>query len=440
MARDLRCERCQFGAGLAGSTSQASSITSLLLVVRLCGFPQRAGAHHARGLCTTWLYAVPHVPRRRFTTAASRGRIANDADVKAAVYRRRGEVRIEEVPEPAPAADELLLRVATAGICGTDGHEYAHGPFQFAVPARSSWGPPGGLIPGHEFSGTVVAVGEEVSGFNEGDLVASASGISCGDCDWCRRGRTNLCLRYETVGLQRHGGLAQFCVAPAGSCAVVDQALLTPDAAALAQPMAIAVHAVSRGEPSAGMEVLVVGAGGIGAFLVFALVQSGAGVWVFEADADRRALALDLGATLVLPPPEPGDLRALLDHHGFAPALVYEVTGTAGGVAVALRALWHGVRLVVVGLQAIPAEVDLRRVSLSECEVVGTNALVAKTDLPRALELLGRRPCSWTDVAPTALALDDLVRDGLQPLASGKPSRVKTLIDPWTSASRATRM
>jgi len=360
--------------------------------------------------------------------------------VKAAVYRRRGEVRIEEVPEPAPAADELLLRVATAGICGTDGHEYAHGPFQFAVPARSSWGPPGGLIPGHEFSGTVVAVGEEVSGFNEGDLVASASGISCGDCDWCRRGRTNLCLRYETVGLQRHGGLAQFCVAPAGSCAVVDQALLTPDAAALAQPMAIAVHAVSRGEPSAGMEVLVVGAGGIGAFLVFALVQSGAGVWVFEADADRRALALDLGATLVLPPPEPGDLRALLDHHGFAPALVYEVTGTAGGVAVALRALWHGVRLVVVGLQAIPAEVDLRRVSLSECEVVGTNALVAKTDLPRALELLGRRPCSWTDVAPTALALDDLVRDGLQPLASGKPSRVKTLIDPWTSASRATRM
>ena len=150
------------------------------------------------------------------------------------------------------------------GICGTDGREYAHGPFQFPMPAESSWGPPGGLIPGHEFSGTVVAVGREVSGFNEGDLVASASGISCGACDWCRRGRTNLCLRYETVGLQRHGGLAQFCVAPAGSCAVVDQAVLSPDAAALGQPMAIAVHAVTRGEPSAGMEVLVVGAGGSG--------------------------------------------------------------------------------------------------------------------------------------------------------------------------------
>jgi (R,R)-butanediol dehydrogenase/meso-butanediol dehydrogenase/diacetyl reductase len=72
--------------------------------------------------------------------------------VRAAVYRGRGDIRIEEAAEPVPLSDELLIRVTAIGICGTDGHEYAHGPFQFAVPSRSGWGPAGALIHGHEFS------------------------------------------------------------------------------------------------------------------------------------------------------------------------------------------------------------------------------------------------------------------------------------------------
>jgi (R,R)-butanediol dehydrogenase / meso-butanediol dehydrogenase / diacetyl reductase len=358
--------------------------------------------------------------------------------VRAAVYRGRGDIRVEEVAEPTPADDELLLRVAVTGICGTDGHEYARGPVQFAVPARSPWGPDGGLIPGHEFSGTVTGMGADVTGFAEGDLVASASGVSCGRCAWCRRGRTNLCLRYETVGLQRHGGLAQWCVVPARSCVVVDRQVLTPDAAALAQPMAIAVHAVSRGEPAAGTEVLVIGAGGIGAFLIFALAQAGAWVSVIEADPARRDLALSLGASVVVPPPRAGARPAALG--AGTPELIFEVTGTASGLTLALAALGKGVRLVLVGLQAAPAGLDLRALSLAEGELIGTNALVAATDLPRAVELLGRRPGSWADVAPAALALHDLVGEGIGPLADGRPARVKTLVDPWAPATRGTQM
>jgi (R,R)-butanediol dehydrogenase / meso-butanediol dehydrogenase / diacetyl reductase len=395
--------------------------------------------------------------------------------VRAAVYRGRGDIRIEDIAEPVPLGDELLIRVTAVGICGTDGHEYAHGPFQFAVPSRSPWGPAGALVPGHEFAGVVVGMGTNVTGFGEGDLVASASGVACGECRWCRRGRTNLCLRYETVGLQRHGGLAQLCVVPAASCAVVDPEILTPDAAALGQPMAIAVHAVSRGEPAAGMEVLVIGAGGIGAFLVFALAQSGARVSVIEADASRRELALRLGATRAVPPPPPALFTpyvpsappappvalwdatravrpappsppALLDTlrdalgDGHSPELVYEVTGNPGGLALALGSLGRGTRLVLVGLQGAAAELDLRRLSLSEAELIGTNAVVAADDLPRALQLLGRRAGSWADVAPVALALDDLVDQGLRPLASGTSTRVKTLVDPWTPVTRRTQL
>lgn len=359
--------------------------------------------------------------------------------MRAAVYRGRGDIRIDEIAEPAPLGNELLVRVSAVGICGTDGHEYAHGPFQFAVPSRSPWGPAGALVPGHEFSGVVVGKGRDVTGFDAGDLVASASGVACGECRWCRRGRTNLCLRYETVGLQRHGALAQFCVVPAASCAVVDPEVMTPDAAALGQPMAIAVHAVSRGEPAAGMEVLVIGAGGIGAFLVFALAQSGARVSVIETDASRRELALGLGAVLAVPPAPPEDLRASLGE-GHAPELVYEVTGNPGGLALALGALGRGTRLVVVGLQGAPAELDLRMLSLREAELIGTNAVVAADDLPRALALLGRRAGSWADVAPVALALDDLVDQGLRPLAGGTSTRVKTLVDPWAPATRRTQL
>lgn len=358
--------------------------------------------------------------------------------MKAAVYHARGDVRIEDVPEPAPADDELLLRVAAAGICGTDAHEYAAGPVQFAVPSRSSWGP-GGLIPGHEFSGTVIGMGQDVAGFSEGDLVASASGVACGDCRFCHRGRTNLCMTYETVGLQRHGGLAQLCVVPARSCAVADSAVLTPDAAALAQPMAIAVHAAARGEPAEGVPVLVVGAGGIGAFLVFVLAQLGARVCVIELDRVRRSLAARLGAVTVLPPPAAQGIGAALGRDG-QPEVVYEVTGGPAGLELALAALPRAGRLVAVGLQSVPTALDLRQLSISERELIGTNALVAATDLPRALALLGRREGSWADVAPVALTLDDLVNEGIRPLASGRPTRIKTLIDPWTPETRSTRM
>jgi (R,R)-butanediol dehydrogenase / meso-butanediol dehydrogenase / diacetyl reductase len=350
--------------------------------------------------------------------------------VRAAVYHGRGDIRLEDVSDPAPAANELLLRVSAAGICGTDGHEYAAGPIQFAVPSRSSWGPRG-LVPGHEFAGIVIGMGRDVAGFREGDLVASAAGIACGTCDWCRRGRTNLCSAYQTVGLQRHGGLAQLCVVPARSCAVVDPAVLSPDAAALAQPMAIAVHAAARGGPAEGMDVLVIGAGGIGAFLVFVLAQAGACVSVVEIDSFRRSVASRLGAAATAP----SGLRP-----DFQPEIVFEVTGSQAGLELALAALPRGGRLVAVGLQAIPATLDLRRLSISECELIGTNALVAATDLPRALALLGRRKDSWADLAPVALALDDLVDEGIRPLAVGRSARIKTLIDPWTPETRSTRM
>ena len=140
------------------------------------------------------------------------------AQMKAARYHGRLDIRIEDVPTPVPADDELLLAVAAVGICGTDAAEFAHGPTMFPIDhAHAVTGHRGPMMPGHEFSGTVVAAGRDVSGFAEGDLVTSGAGVSCGVCANCRAGRTNLCDRYFTIGLNRDGALAELTTVPASA-------------------------------------------------------------------------------------------------------------------------------------------------------------------------------------------------------------------------------
>jgi (R,R)-butanediol dehydrogenase/meso-butanediol dehydrogenase/diacetyl reductase len=358
--------------------------------------------------------------------------------VRAAVYHGRGDIRIEEVPEPVPGEGELLLEIHAAGVCGTDAGEYAHGPAMFPIehphPVTGHRGP---MVPGHEFAGRVVAAGRGVTSPAPGALVASGAGASCGACDRCREGRTNLCRSYWTVGLQRNGALAQLCAVPAAICTDVTPYGLTEDAAALSQPMAIAVHSMRRGSPRAGDAALVVGAGGIGAFLIFALSHHGVRVIVVEQREERRALASKLGASLAV---EASAAAGELDRGAVQPSVSYEATGTAAGFDLAWRATRPGGRLVVIGLQAAPPHLDARSVALQEVDIVGTNAHVFATDMPEALRLLALGGGVWSEVAPSALPLEDLVPRGLEPMLSGRAACVKTLIDPWSAAPRPTRM
>ena len=359
--------------------------------------------------------------------------------LKAAIYYGRADIRVEAWPDPTPGPDEVVLEVHAAGICGTDANEYADGPIQYPIDRRHPvTGHAGPMIPGHELGGRVVGRGAAVSDLAEGDLVVSGAGISCGTCQRCRAGRTNLCLRYATIGLQRHGGLAQYCAVPASTCVQVAPYELSEDTAALAQPMAIAHHSMTRGQPGPGDHVLVIGAGGIGAFLTFALAQLGTEVLVADLKRERLETAQGLGASGVIQAQEPSvliDEVRSLDHQ---PVVVYEVTGTQGGLEAARALVQPGGRIVAVGLHDQPREVNLRYLTLDEISIVGTMAHVCARDLPAALDLLRRRDRPWVDVAPVALALDQLVPDGIIPLVEGRSTRIKTLIDPWAVEARPT--
>ena len=359
--------------------------------------------------------------------------------MKAAVYHGRGDIRVEERHDPVPGPGEVLLQVGITGICGTDAAEFAHGPRMFPVETRHpASGHRGPMVPGHEFAGRVVELGEGVTDLAVGDEVATGAGVWCGECDRCRSGRPNLCTAYWTLGLQRDGGLAQFCAVPAVTCVRAADFGLSGDVLGIAQPMAIAVHSMRRGRAAQGETAVVIGVGGIGAFLVHALAQTGVDVVVSDLDPERRSIALDLGAATAVDPREQ-PVEDLVRERGLDVAVAYEVTGTIPGLAAATASLPTGGRLVVIGLHERPREVDLRHITLAEQEVIGTNAHSCTTDLPEALRMLARRR-DWRDIAPLALSLDRLVDDGIVPLVEGRSERIKTLVDPWAAQTRDTVM
>ena len=182
-----------------------------------------------------------------------------------------------------------------------------------------------------------------------------------------------------------------------------------------------------------GADALFIGTGGIGAFIVQAAARTGARVLACESDSARRDLASDLGAAEVLADPAPGGALPTAD-------VVFEVSGSPAGLATALRSVRRGGRVIAVGLQAPPSALDLRAVSLDEIELIGTVAHRCAIDLPAALRLLADRPEGWSDIASTAIPLERVVAEGLDPLWNRTSTQIKTLIDPRIAIARPTGM
>jgi (R,R)-butanediol dehydrogenase / meso-butanediol dehydrogenase / diacetyl reductase len=344
--------------------------------------------------------------------------------MKAAVFHAPGDVRIEQVAEPAPpGAGDLLIRVTKAALCGTDSAEWAHGPLLAQPP----------VVLGHEFTGEVVAAGPSASQFPAGTRVVSGSGISCGTCEWCAAGRTNLCATYQTLGLHRDGGLAELVLSPESICQAVP-AELDDVGAAMAQPLAVALHAARRGRVGAGRSAVVIGTGGIGAFIVAAAASLGADPLIAVDVADGRlSTAARLGATVTVNAGHQNARAAVLAATGQQGAhVVIEASGAPASPAAALAMVRRGGDVVIVGLQPEPVGLDLFSVSVREVDVHGTLAHVCDEDLAQAVTLLATTPLAATvlgDVIPMA----DLVEGGLRPLAD-RTAKGKIIVDVQGSA------
>ncbi len=341
--------------------------------------------------------------------------------MRAAVFHGPRDVRIENVPDPAaPARDEVVLEVLRAAICGTDASEWDHGP----VLCRP------GVVLGHEFVGRVVGVGDDVTTLRVGDRVVSGAGISCGRCRWCVAGRTNLCAEYRTLGLQVDGGLSQYVTSPAAICHSVPDAC-GDDAAAMTQPLAVALHALSRVAQDPDDAVAVIGAGGIGSFIVAgASRRTMAGrVVAIDIDDERLATASALGADETVNAADQDLAEILLERSdGVGFDVVIEASGAPHGPSAAIAGARRGGRVLLVGLHGAPRALELTPMILREVDIHTTVAHVCDSDIPAALELLVGSDIASVTAGPR-IALDALVEEGLRPLAERRAAG-KILVTP----------
>lgn len=346
--------------------------------------------------------------------------------MRAAVYHGDHDVRIEDVPEPAPQDGEVLLRVLRSGMCGTDATEWKAGPLTFPVnrvhPVTGATGP---MVFGHEFVGEVVA---PVAGgrFPAGSIVASGAGVWCGECDRCREGRTNLCRRYYTHGLNAPGGLAELVAVPERTLVAVPDGLPL-DAAGLAQPLAVGLHAARRSGARDGDRVVLIGAGAIGTFVLTGLRHlARVDVTVVDFAGARLERALRLGADRVV---EVGDAvrdRVLETAPGGADVVV-EASGAPGQLNAAIGMVRDGGTVLQVGLPATQQEVDVHALVMREITVRTTLAHVCGEDLAPALDILATTSLA-DELLDSVHPLGDLA-DQLERLASGRLEG-KVLFDP----------
>ena len=317
--------------------------------------------------------------------------------MRVAVYRRRGELGVEERPVPTVGPRDVLLEVSHCGICGSDIHFVLDG-----------WGTPGS-VEGHEWSGRVVAVGADVTQWRVGDAVVGGPSPRCGECEYCRQGRPSLCTGRHTPGASVHtdGAFAEFTVAREDSLRRIPDGVPLR-AAALAEPLAVALHGLTRGGVHAGQRLLVTGAGPIGALSVAAGPGRGVtDIVVSEPHPRRRDLATRLGARAITPealvtPASPGDVV----DEPFDVAL--ECSGHAVAMEAALAQLKRGGTLVLVGAGMKAPRLDGNRILLNELVVTGSFVYDAD-GFERSLELLAR-PDFPTDLL---IEPDDTPLDGL---------------------------
>lgn len=261
-------------------------------------------------------------------------------------------MEMREMPVPAIGATDVLVAVETASVCGTDLHIYHWDEW-----AQARIKPP--YIPGHEFSGTVAAVGDLVTGVQVGDFVSAEMHVACGHCLQCRSGQAHVCQFVKILGVDADGAFADYVRIPASNIWKLDPRI-PRDFGSLYDPFGNAVHTVLSGA-IAGQTVAVTGCGPIGLFSIAVAKACGAShIIAIEPNAKRRELAQKMGAhTLLDPSNDNVEARVLEATAGNGVDVMLEMSGHPAAIRQGFRILRMGGRASLLGIPAKPVELDL---------------------------------------------------------------------------------
>jgi 2-desacetyl-2-hydroxyethyl bacteriochlorophyllide A dehydrogenase len=285
--------------------------------------------------------------------------------MQAVVFTAPEKMEIRNVADPICGRQDVIVKVAAAGICGTDVHIY-HNEYYSEFP----------IIAGHEFCGVIVEVGKEVKDYRVGERVAVDPNLYCGECDFCRQQQNNQCLNLQAVGVTRDGAFAEYVAVPTRACYHLPDAL-SDSQGAFVEPLSCVIQALTRLRVWPGDSVVIFGAGPMGLLLTQALRHSGASqVAVVEKQAERLALAKQLGATSVVAagPDAAGTLKELAPH-GFG--IVIDATGVPKVIEQAFSYLKPRGQFLQFGVAPNGATINLRPYDVfkNDWTIIGSFAL-----------------------------------------------------------------
>ena len=351
--------------------------------------------------------------------------------MRAAVWHGAGDVRVEERPDPgAPGPGEAIVAVELAAICGTDVAEYRDGPHMIPVGApHRVTGRQAPLILGHEYTGTVEAVGEGVEGVEPGDRVCGDACLRCHRCRWCRRGEYNVCRLGASVGLHDDGAFAARLRVPAYTLVRVSPCLDSAWAA-ITEPLAVGLHAVEQGGMRPGDVVVVVGYGMIGAAAGLMARATGAGeVLAVDPQPARRELATRTAAADAFDPDREDVRREVLRRtEGAGADLVIDCSGVPDAFGASVELARRAGTVVLCGLGHHPAAVDLNRLVYFERRVVGS--LGYRFDHDAVLRLLAGGRVDPGPLAGEPIDLDRIVPEGFERLLRDPSAPLRILVAP----------
>ncbi|HEY1464878.1 MAG TPA: galactitol-1-phosphate 5-dehydrogenase [Terriglobales bacterium] len=321
--------------------------------------------------------------------------------MKALLLSSYRHLELAELPVPALAPDEVLVRIAACGICGSDVHGY-DGSSGRRIPP---------IVMGHEAAGTISAIGSAITGFDVGDRVTFDSTIFCGKCAYCLRGQTNLCDHRQVFGVscgdyRRNGAFAEYLVVPQRILYHLPENLSFQEAAML-EAVSVALHAVSLSAIRPGDSALVMGAGMIGLLALQALRAAGcAAVYVTDLDPIRLKLAQQLGATATLPAAKEALIPAILERtQGSGVDVVVEAVGQGATVASAVGCTRKGGTVTLVGNIAAEVPVPLQKIVTRQIRLQGSCAIAG--EYPQAIEFLANGKITVKSMISAVVPLEE---------------------------------
>ena len=330
---------------------------------------------------------------------------------------------VVEMPVPAIADDEVLVRVKACGVCGSDIHGY-DGSTGRRIPP---------VVMGHEAAGVVEQLGRRVEGFAPGDRVTFDSMVSCGTCDFCRRGQVNLCDNRMVLGVscgdyRRHGAFAEYVSVPARILYKLPENLPF-ERAALTEAVSIAMHAVNRHVPAADDTAMVIGSGMIGLLTIQVLKARGVHTIVaVDVDARKLELARRMGAAETVDATV-GDVPAAVADltDGRGADVAFEVVGHGDTVADAIRSVRKGGTVVLIGNLSPTVDLPLQSAVTREISVLGSCG--SNGEIPECIDWLARGVIDVDPIISIKAPLD-AGPELFARLYGGDPSLMKVIIQP----------